>query len=129
MVDNDGLRHTAGNQPVAGLSVLLRQQERAIANGDLAYDVTANVNTPGVSYIQKVTREHSPQLVWQMNSTGNWPIEVSAYQSLCRSRVDTVCNCNCKLERDGTTVQKAIADLALRDGESATRRVGGGIGF
>jgi len=41
-----------------------------LANGDLEYDVAANVNTPYVSSIQEVTAEKPPQLVWQMNITG-----------------------------------------------------------
>ena len=42
-----------------------------LANGDLEYDVAADVNsTPNVSYIQEVTREQNPQLVWQMNVNG-----------------------------------------------------------
>lgn len=41
-----------------------------LANGNLEYDVAADVNTPNVSYIQEVTQEQSPQLVWQMNVTG-----------------------------------------------------------
>jgi arylsulfate sulfotransferase len=41
-----------------------------LANGDLEYDVAADVNTPNVSYIQEVTQERNPQLVWQMNING-----------------------------------------------------------
>jgi len=41
-----------------------------LANGDLEYDVALDVNTPNVSYIQEVTHEQNPQLVWQMNITG-----------------------------------------------------------
>jgi hypothetical protein len=41
-----------------------------LANGDLEYDVAADVNTPNVSYIQEVTQGQSSQLVWQMNITG-----------------------------------------------------------
>jgi hypothetical protein len=41
-----------------------------LANGDLEYDVAADVNSPNVSYIQEVTQEQNPQLVWQMNING-----------------------------------------------------------
>jgi arylsulfate sulfotransferase len=39
-------------------------------NGDMEYDVAANVNTPEVSSIQEVIPTQPPQLVWQMNVTG-----------------------------------------------------------
>lgn len=42
-----------------------------LANGDLEYDVAQDVHMPGVSYIQEVTQEQNPQLVWQMNITGH----------------------------------------------------------
>jgi arylsulfate sulfotransferase len=41
-----------------------------LSNGDLEYDVANDLNTPGVSHIQEVTPEQHPQLVWQMNVTG-----------------------------------------------------------
>lgn len=41
-----------------------------LANGDWEYDVPLDVNTPNVSYIQEMTAEQNPQLVWQMNITG-----------------------------------------------------------
>jgi len=41
-----------------------------LANGDLEYDVAYDINKPNVSYIQEVTTEQNPQLVWQMNITG-----------------------------------------------------------
>jgi len=42
-----------------------------LANGDLEYDVAFDVNTPNVSYIQEVKQDQNPpQLVWQMNITG-----------------------------------------------------------
>ena len=41
-----------------------------LANGDLEYDVAADVNTPNGSYIQEVTQGQNPQLVWQMSITG-----------------------------------------------------------
>jgi arylsulfate sulfotransferase len=41
-----------------------------LANGDLEYDVAQDVYKPNVSYIQEVTQEQNPQLVWQMNITG-----------------------------------------------------------
>jgi len=37
-----------------------------LSNGDLEYDVAFDQNTPGVSYIQELTQEQTPQLVWQM---------------------------------------------------------------
>ncbi len=39
-----------------------------LSNGDLEYDLALSV--PGVSTIQEVTPEQPPQLVWQMNITG-----------------------------------------------------------
>jgi arylsulfate sulfotransferase len=41
-----------------------------LPNGNIEYDVAANVATPGVSTIQEVTNEAHPQLVWQMNVNG-----------------------------------------------------------
>ena len=41
-----------------------------LSNGNLEYDVAFDVNTPNQSYIQEVTREAAPQLVWQLNVTG-----------------------------------------------------------
>lgn len=41
-----------------------------LANGDIEYDVAVDVNTPNQSYIQEVTQEQTPQLVWQLNVTG-----------------------------------------------------------
>jgi hypothetical protein len=41
-----------------------------LANEDLEYDVAQDVYTPNVSYIQEMTGEQNPQLVWQMNITG-----------------------------------------------------------
>jgi len=38
-----------------------------LANGDLEYDVAFDLNTPNQSYIQEVTQEPTPQLVWQLN--------------------------------------------------------------
>jgi hypothetical protein len=38
-----------------------------LSNGDVEYDVAFDVNTPNQSYIQEVTREQTPQLLWQMN--------------------------------------------------------------
>jgi arylsulfate sulfotransferase len=40
-----------------------------LANGDLEYDVAQDVYMPGVSYIQEVTQDQNPQLVWQMTIT------------------------------------------------------------
>jgi len=41
-----------------------------LSNGDLEYDVALDVNTPNQSYIQEVTQAQAPQLVWQLNVTG-----------------------------------------------------------
>jgi arylsulfate sulfotransferase len=41
-----------------------------LANGDIEYDVALDVNTPNQSYIQEVTQTQAPQLVWQLNITG-----------------------------------------------------------
>jgi hypothetical protein len=37
---------------------------------NVEYDVAFDVHTPGVSYIQEVTQELNPQLLWQMNIAG-----------------------------------------------------------
>lgn len=41
-----------------------------LANGDLEYDVAADVNTPGVSHIQEIVPAQPSTPVWQMNITG-----------------------------------------------------------
>jgi hypothetical protein len=41
-----------------------------LSNSDLEWDVAYDLNTPNVSYIQEVTQEQTPQLLWQMNVTG-----------------------------------------------------------
>ena len=42
-----------------------------LANGHLEFDVALDqYHTPDVSYIQEVTQEQSPQLIWQMNIAG-----------------------------------------------------------
>ncbi len=41
-----------------------------LPNGNVEYDVAFDVHTPGVSYIQEVTQELNPQLLWQMNIAG-----------------------------------------------------------
>lgn len=41
-----------------------------LPNGDLEYDVALDQNTPGASYIQEVTQDQNPQLVWEMNILG-----------------------------------------------------------
>jgi arylsulfate sulfotransferase len=41
-----------------------------LSNGDIEYDVAFDVNTPNQSFIQEVTAERTPQLVWQLNVTG-----------------------------------------------------------
>ncbi len=41
-----------------------------LSNGDLEYDIAADVNTPKESHIKEVTQEQNPQLVWHMTVTG-----------------------------------------------------------
>jgi len=41
-----------------------------LPNGDVEFDVAFDQHTPGVSYIQEVTQEQNPQLLWQMNIAG-----------------------------------------------------------
>jgi arylsulfate sulfotransferase len=41
-----------------------------LSNEDVEYDVAADIYTPNVSFIQEITPEQPPQLVWQMNITG-----------------------------------------------------------
>jgi arylsulfate sulfotransferase len=41
-----------------------------LSNGNIEYDVALDVNTPNESFIQEVTPEQTPQLLWQMNITG-----------------------------------------------------------
>jgi arylsulfate sulfotransferase len=41
-----------------------------LPNGNIEYDVALDVDTPNQSFIQEVTREQTPQLLWQMNITG-----------------------------------------------------------
>lgn len=41
-----------------------------LPNGDLEYDVALDKNTPGASYVQEVTQDQNPQLVWEMNIFG-----------------------------------------------------------
>jgi arylsulfate sulfotransferase len=41
-----------------------------LPNGNVEYDVAYDVNTPGQAYIQEVTQEQPPQLLWQMNVQG-----------------------------------------------------------
>jgi arylsulfate sulfotransferase len=41
-----------------------------LSNGDVEYDVAFDVNTPNESFIQEITQEMTPQLLWQMNVTG-----------------------------------------------------------
>jgi arylsulfate sulfotransferase len=42
-----------------------------LPNGNVEYDVAADeVNTPGVSFIQEITQEQTPQHLWQMNVAG-----------------------------------------------------------
>jgi arylsulfate sulfotransferase len=41
-----------------------------LPNGNIEYDVALDVNTPNQSFIQEVTQEQTPQLLWQMNVTG-----------------------------------------------------------
>ncbi|PYU27503.1 MAG: hypothetical protein DMG32_06650 [Acidobacteria bacterium] len=41
-----------------------------LPNGDMEFDVAFDQQTPGISYIQEVTQEQTPQLLWQMNIAG-----------------------------------------------------------
>lgn len=41
-----------------------------LPNGHVEFDVAFDQHTPGVSYIQEVTQEQTPQLLWQMNIAG-----------------------------------------------------------
>jgi arylsulfate sulfotransferase len=41
-----------------------------LENGNVEYDVAFDVTTPNQSFIQEVTREQNPQLLWQMNLVG-----------------------------------------------------------
>ena len=41
-----------------------------LPNGNVEYDVAFDVHTPGISYIQEVTQELNPQMLWQMNIAG-----------------------------------------------------------
>jgi hypothetical protein len=41
-----------------------------LSNGNLEFDVAYDVNRPNVSYIKEMTRETTPQLVWEMSITG-----------------------------------------------------------
>jgi hypothetical protein len=41
-----------------------------LPSGDVEFDVALDVHTPGVSYIQEVTQDQNPQLLWQMNIAG-----------------------------------------------------------
>jgi arylsulfate sulfotransferase len=41
-----------------------------LPNGDLEYDVALDQNTPGASYVQEVTQDQNPRLLWEMNIFG-----------------------------------------------------------
>jgi arylsulfate sulfotransferase len=41
-----------------------------LGNGNVEYDVAFDVTTPNQSFIQEVTQDQNPQLVWQMNLLG-----------------------------------------------------------
>ena len=41
-----------------------------LPNGNIEYDVALDALNPNQSYIQEVTREQTPQVVWQMNVAG-----------------------------------------------------------
>lgn len=49
-----------------------------LSNGDLEYDVAADVSPVLSSYVQEVTQGQSPQLVWQMNILG--PLAYRAFR-------------------------------------------------
>jgi arylsulfate sulfotransferase len=41
-----------------------------LGNGNVEYDVAFDVTTPNQSFIQEVTQDQNPQLMWQMNLVG-----------------------------------------------------------
>jgi hypothetical protein len=41
-----------------------------LSNGDVEFDVANNIHTPGLSFVEEVTQETPPQMVWQMNIQG-----------------------------------------------------------
>lgn len=41
-----------------------------LPNGNLEYDLALDQNTPGASYIQEISQDQNPQLVWEMNIFG-----------------------------------------------------------
>jgi arylsulfate sulfotransferase len=49
-----------------------------LPNGDVEYDVAFNLFTPGLSYVQEITQDASPQLLWQMNIKG--PLAYRAFR-------------------------------------------------
>jgi arylsulfate sulfotransferase len=49
-----------------------------LPNDDVEYDVADNLFTPGLSSVQEVTQEPSPQLQWQMNIKG--PLAYRAFR-------------------------------------------------
>jgi arylsulfate sulfotransferase len=53
-----------------------------LSNDDVEYDVAYNLLTPGLSYVQEVTQELSPQLEWQMNINGPLAYRAFRIQSL-----------------------------------------------
>jgi arylsulfate sulfotransferase len=42
----------------------------ALPNGNVEYDVAFDVETPNQSFLQEVTQDQTPQLLWQMNLVG-----------------------------------------------------------
>jgi len=52
-----------------------------LTNGDLEYDLAADGHSPNDSYIQEVTQEQNPQLVWQMAIIGQLASAAFVYQA------------------------------------------------
>jgi arylsulfate sulfotransferase len=73
-----------------------------LPNGDLEFDIAADLGTPNVSHIEEVTQTTSPELVWRMDIEGQlayrgfripslypgqtWPATVQAGTSITRSK-------------------------------------------
>jgi arylsulfate sulfotransferase len=53
-----------------------------LPTGNLEFDVTDDVNTPNVSYVEEVTQTQSPELVWRMNITNQLAYRAFRIRSL-----------------------------------------------
>jgi arylsulfate sulfotransferase len=51
---------------------------QTLPNGNIEFDVAYNELTPGLSYVQEVTQQQNPQLIWQMNING--PLAYRAFR-------------------------------------------------